>query len=95
MLIYEFLCKREVLGKRVPHSFAPPPPPLSVVGVSNREGVPLFFIVSCPIVEKHTRQWYYVSIKEEEIFSSSHSSHNIKGNSTESASFFVLASFLY
>jgi hypothetical protein len=40
MLIDEFLCKREVLGKRAPHSFTPtppppPPPPLSVVGVSN------------------------------------------------------------
>jgi hypothetical protein len=34
MLIDEFLCKREVLGKRAPHSFTPPPP-LSVVGVSN------------------------------------------------------------
>jgi hypothetical protein len=33
MLIDEFLCKREVLGKRAPHSFTPP---LSVVGVSNR-----------------------------------------------------------
>jgi hypothetical protein len=32
MLIDEFLCKREVLGKRAPHSFTPP---LSVVGVSN------------------------------------------------------------
>jgi hypothetical protein len=27
MLIDEFLCKREVLGKRAPHSFTPPPPP--------------------------------------------------------------------
>jgi hypothetical protein len=35
MLIDEFLCKREVLGKRAPHSFTPTPPPLSVVGVSN------------------------------------------------------------
>jgi hypothetical protein len=35
MLTKEFLCKREVLGKRSPHSFTPPPPPLSVVGVSN------------------------------------------------------------
>jgi hypothetical protein len=34
MLIDEFLCKREVLGKRAPHSFTPP---LSVVGVSNHE----------------------------------------------------------
>jgi hypothetical protein len=34
MLIDEFLCKREVLGKSAPHSFTPPPP-LSVVGVSN------------------------------------------------------------
>jgi hypothetical protein len=33
MLIDEFLCKREVLGKRAPHSFTPP---LSVVGVSNK-----------------------------------------------------------
>jgi hypothetical protein len=32
MLMDEFLCKREVLGKRTPHSFTPP---LSVVGVSN------------------------------------------------------------
>ena len=32
MLIDEFLCKREVLKKRAPHSFTPP---LSVVGVSN------------------------------------------------------------
>ena len=32
MLIDEFLCKREFLGKRAPHSFTPP---LSVVGVSN------------------------------------------------------------
>jgi hypothetical protein len=36
MLINEFLCKRDVLGKRAPHSFTTPPPPaLSVVGVSN------------------------------------------------------------
>jgi hypothetical protein len=34
MLIDEFLCKREVLGKRAPHSFTPP---LSVVGVSNMD----------------------------------------------------------
>jgi hypothetical protein len=33
MLIDEFLCKREVLGKRTPHSFTPP---LSVLGVSNK-----------------------------------------------------------
>jgi hypothetical protein len=26
MLIDAFLCKREVLGKRAPHSFTPPPP---------------------------------------------------------------------
>jgi hypothetical protein len=32
MLIDEFLCKRDVLGKRAPHSFTPP---LSVLGVSN------------------------------------------------------------
>jgi hypothetical protein len=32
MLIDDFLCKREVLGKRAPHSFTTP---LSVVGVSN------------------------------------------------------------
>jgi hypothetical protein len=32
MLTKEFLCKREVLGKRSPHSFTPP---LSVVGVSS------------------------------------------------------------
>jgi hypothetical protein len=37
MLIDEFLCKREVLGKRAPHSFTPP---LSVVGVSNRDKPP-------------------------------------------------------
>jgi hypothetical protein len=36
MLTKEFLCKREVLGKISPHSFTPPPPPLSVVGVSNK-----------------------------------------------------------
>jgi hypothetical protein len=36
MLIDEFLCKREVLGKRTPHSFTPP---LSVVGVSNRKSL--------------------------------------------------------
>jgi hypothetical protein len=35
MLIDEFLCKREVLGKRTPHSFTPP---LSVVGVQHRAG---------------------------------------------------------
>jgi hypothetical protein len=39
MLIDEFLCKREVLGKRAPHSFTPPP--LSVVGVSNNVSSPL------------------------------------------------------
>ena len=33
MLIDEFFCKREVLGKRAPHSFTPL---LSVVGVSNK-----------------------------------------------------------
>jgi hypothetical protein len=27
MLTKDFLCKREVLGKRSPHSFTPPPPP--------------------------------------------------------------------
>jgi hypothetical protein len=32
MLTKEFLCKREVLGKRSPHSFTPP---LSVIGVSK------------------------------------------------------------
>jgi hypothetical protein len=38
MLIDEFLCKREVLGKRAPHSFTPP---LSVVGVSKKISTPL------------------------------------------------------
>jgi hypothetical protein len=38
MLIDEFLCKREVLGKRAPHSFTPP---LSVVGVSNMSNRPV------------------------------------------------------
>jgi hypothetical protein len=32
-----------------------------------------------------------VSITEEERFCSSHTGHSVKGNSTESASFFVLA----
>jgi hypothetical protein len=36
MLIDEFLCKREVLGKSAPHSFTPP---LSVVGVSNKSNM--------------------------------------------------------
>ena len=33
----------------------------------------------------------FVSIVEEDIFFSNHTGHNVKGNSTESASFFVLA----
>jgi hypothetical protein len=47
MLIDEFLCKREVLGKRAPHSFTPP---LSVVGVSNmKESSIVSFVASVSI----------------------------------------------
>jgi hypothetical protein len=43
MLIDEFLCKREVLGKRAPHSFTPP---LSVVGVSNTINLKINTLIS-------------------------------------------------
>jgi hypothetical protein len=42
------------------------------------------------IVEKSTWQWYFER-KTKERFCSSHTSHSVKGNSIESASFFVLA----
>jgi hypothetical protein len=56
MLIDEFLCKREVLGKRAPHSFTPP---LSVVGVSNiLERLPLI-ILGIPSSDPHNTHNLY------------------------------------
>jgi hypothetical protein len=49
MLIDDFFCKREVLGKRAPHSFTPP---LSVVGVSNRSKHGIFWFVQLATEDK-------------------------------------------
>ena len=60
MLIDEFLCKREVLGKRAPHSFTPP---LSVVGVSNffpTEGMFNAFFQECFINGLKDEIWAHV-----------------------------------
>jgi hypothetical protein len=42
-------------------------------------------------LSREHKGWYFERIKEEERSCSSHIGHNVKGNSIESSSFFVLA----
>jgi hypothetical protein len=55
------------------------------------EGVRFFGVVFVPQLSRAPRSGIFESIIEEERFYSSHIGHTVKGNSTESASFCVLA----
>jgi hypothetical protein len=47
-------------------------------GPLGGEGILLFCIVSCSVVEQKIWEWYYVSITEEERFYSNHTGHGSK-----------------
>jgi hypothetical protein len=51
--------------------------------------IPWHFV--CSIVEQSTWEWYFQSTTEGGRLCSSHTGHGVKGNSTEGASFSVLA----
>jgi hypothetical protein len=62
------------------------------IGLLGGEGVPFFCIVSCSIAEKNIREWYFVSIieEEEDSVASIHATMQ-KGNSIMSSHSFVCA----
>jgi len=45
----------------------------------------------CSIVENNTEDLYFEILTEEDRYCGKNTSHNVKGNSTDSTSFFVLA----